>query len=142
MKGYYGRPEATAEVIRDGWLRTGDLARRDKDGFYYIVDRSKDLIIRGGFNVYPREIEEVLMTHPQVSLAAVIGVPHDSHGEEIKAYVIPEPESSLTTDELVAWAKGEMASYKYPRIVEFVPSLPMTATGKILKRELARRTMQ
>ncbi|ATW51787.1 long-chain-fatty-acid--CoA ligase [Streptomyces peucetius] len=142
MKGYYGRPEATAEVIRDGWLRTGDLARRDKDGFYYIVDRSKDLIIRGGFNVYPREIEEVLMTHPQVSLAAVIGVPHDSHGEEIKAYVILKPESSLTTDELVAWAKGEMASYKYPRIVEFVPSLPMTATGKILKRELARRTMQ
>ncbi|GHB32445.1 hypothetical protein GCM10010377_23510 [Streptomyces viridiviolaceus] len=138
MKGYYGRPEATAEVIRDGWLRTGDLARRDKDGFYYIVDRSKDLIIRGGFNVYPREIEEVLMTHPQVSLAAVIGVPHDSHGEEIKAYVILEPGSSLATDELVTWAKGEMASYKYPRIVEFVPSLPMTATGKILKRELAR----
>ncbi len=96
MKGYYGRPEATAEVMRDGWLRTGDLARRDEDGFYYIVDRSKDLIIRGGFNVYPREVEEVLMTHPQVSLAAVVGVPHDSHGEEIKAYVVPEPGSSLT----------------------------------------------
>ncbi|MFC6064008.1 long-chain-fatty-acid--CoA ligase [Streptomyces ochraceiscleroticus] len=140
MKGYYGRPEATAEVIRDGWLRTGDLARRDEDGFYYIVDRSKDLIIRGGFNVYPREIEEVLMRHPEVSLAAVIGVPHDSHGEEIKAFVILQAGSSLTPDELVAWAKGQMASYKYPRIVEFVPSLPMTATGKILKRELARRT--
>ncbi|MFB8273249.1 long-chain fatty acid--CoA ligase [Streptomyces sp. NPDC055955] len=138
MKGYYGRPAATAEVMREGWLRTGDLARRDEDGFYYIVDRSKDLIIRGGFNVYPREIEEVLMTHPEVSLAAVIGVPHDSHGEEIKAFVILQPASSLTTDELVAWAKGEMASYKYPRIVEFVPSLPMTATGKILKRDLAR----
>ncbi|WP_407555425.1 long-chain fatty acid--CoA ligase [Streptomyces sp. Pv4-95] len=142
MKGYYGRPEVTAEVIRDGWLRTGDLARRDEDGFYYIVDRSKDLIIRGGFNVYPREIEEVLMRHPEVSLAAVIGVPHDSHGEEVKAFVILQPGSSLTTDEFVAWAKGEMASYKYPRIVEFVPSLPMTATGKILKRELARRTKQ
>ncbi|MFF2166674.1 long-chain fatty acid--CoA ligase [Streptomyces sp. NPDC058175] len=142
MKRYYGRPEATAEVIRHGWLRTGDLARRDEDGFYYIVDRSKDLIIRGGFNVYPREIEEVLMTHPQVSLAAVIGVPHDSHGEEIKAYVILQPGTSLTTDELVAWCKEEMASYKYPRIVEFVPSLPVTATGKILKRELARRTKQ
>ncbi|MBZ4015033.1 long-chain-fatty-acid--CoA ligase [Streptomyces purpurogeneiscleroticus] len=142
MKGYYGRPEATAEVVRDGWLRTGDLARRDEDGFYYIVDRSKDLIIRGGFNVYPREIEEVLMRHPEVSLAAVIGVPHDSHGEEIKAFVILQPGSSLTTDELVAWAKGEMASYKYPRIVEFVPSLPMTATGKILKRALDRRTQQ
>ncbi|CAL9653150.1 Long-chain-fatty-acid--CoA ligase [Streptomyces sp. enrichment culture] len=138
MKGYYGRPEATAEVIRDGWLRTGDLARRDKDGFHYIVDRSKDLIIRGGFNVYPREVEEVLMTHPQVSLAAVVGVPHDSHGEEIKAYVIPEPGSSLAPDQLIAWAEAEMASYKYPRIVEFVPTLSMTATGKILKRELAR----
>ncbi|MFF8374258.1 long-chain fatty acid--CoA ligase [Streptomyces lydicus] len=142
MKGYYGRPEVTAEVIREGWLRTGDLARRDEDGFYYIVDRSKDLIIRGGFNVYPREVEEVLMRHPEVSLAAVIGVPHDSHGEEIKAFVILQPGSSLTTDEFVTWAKGEMAAYKYPRIVEFVRSLPMTATGKILKRELARRTEQ
>ena len=91
MKGYYNRPEATAEVMRDGWFRTGDLARRDEDGFYYIVDRAKDMIIRGGFNVYPREIEEVLMTHPGVSLAAVVGVPHDSHGEEVKAFVIRTP---------------------------------------------------
>ena len=88
MKGYYNRPEATAEVMRDGWFRSGDLARRDEDGFYYIVDRSKDMIIRGGYNVYPREIEEVLMTHEAVSLAAVIGVPHESHGEEVKAVVI------------------------------------------------------
>ena len=88
MKGYYNRPEATAEAMRDGWFRTGDLGRRDEDGYYYIVDRAKDMIIRGGFNVYPREIEEVLMTHPAVSLAAVIGVPHESHGEEIKAFVI------------------------------------------------------
>ena len=88
MKGYYNRPEATAEVIRDGWFRSGDLGRRDEDGWYYIVDRSKDMIIRGGYNVYPREIEEVLMAHPAVSLAAVIGVPHESHGEEIKAVVI------------------------------------------------------
>ncbi|MFF4693860.1 long-chain fatty acid--CoA ligase [Streptomyces sp. NPDC001307] len=137
MKGYYNRPAATAEVIRDGWFRTGDLARKNEDGFYYIVDRSKDLIIRGGFNVYPREVEEVLMTHPAVSLAAVVGVPHDSHGEEIKAFVILRPGVSLTPGELVAWGKEQMASYKYPRIVEFVPSLPMTATGKILKRELA-----
>ena len=90
MKGYYGRPDATAEAIRDGWFRTGDLGRRDEDGWYYIVDRSKDMIIRGGYNVYPREVEEVLMTHPDVSLAAVIGVPHESHGEEIKAFVILE----------------------------------------------------
>jgi long-chain acyl-CoA synthetase len=136
MKGYLNRPEATAEVMRDGWFRTGDLARRDEDGFYYIVDRSKDMIIRGGYNVYPREIEEVLMTHPDVSLAAVVGVPHESHGEEIKAFVILNDGATLTEDELIAWSKEQMASYKYPRIVAFVDSLPMTATGKILKREL------
>ena len=137
MKGYYGRPDATDESIQDGWFRSGDLGRRDADGWYYIVDRSKDMIIRGGFNVYPREIEEVLLTHPDVSLAAVIGVPHESHGEEIKAVVILEKGASVTEDELVAWGKEQMASYKYPRIVEFVPELPMTATGKILKRELS-----
>jgi long-chain acyl-CoA synthetase len=137
MKGYYGRPDATADAIRDGWFRSGDLARRDADGWYYIVDRSKDMIIRGGYNVYPREIEEVLMTHPDVSLAAVIGVPHESHGEEVKAFVILEDGATVTEDELVAWGKEQMAAYKYPRIVAFVPSLPMTATGKILKRELS-----
>ncbi len=137
MKGYYNRADATAEVMKDGWFRSGDLARRDEDGYYYIVDRAKDMIIRGGFNVYPREIEEVLMTHEGVSLAAVLGVPHESHGEEIKAYVIKAPGASLTEDELVAWCKEQMASYKYPRMVEFRDELPMTATGKILKRELA-----
>ncbi|MGW8702474.1 long-chain-fatty-acid--CoA ligase [Streptomyces eurythermus] len=136
MKGYHGRPEATAEAIRDGWFRTGDLARRDKDGFYYIVDRAKDLIIRGGFNVYPREIEEVLVTHPAVSLAAVVGVPHESHGEEIKAFVILDRGAEARPDELIAWGREQMAAYKYPRIVEIVQSLPMTSTGKILKREL------
>jgi long-chain acyl-CoA synthetase len=136
MKGYYNRPEATAEVIRDGWFRSGDLGRRDEDGFYYIVDRSKDMIIRGGFNVYPREVEEVLMTHPDVSLAAVVGVPHESHGEEIKAFVILNDGATTTAEDLVAWGKDQMAAYKYPRLVEVVPSLPMTATGKILKREL------
>ncbi|GAA3827442.1 long-chain fatty acid--CoA ligase [Nocardioides panacisoli] len=137
MKGYLNRPDATAEVMKDGWFRTGDLARRDEDGFYYIVDRSKDMIIRGGFNVYPREVEEVLMTHPAVSLAAVVGVAHDSHGEEIKAFVILDEGASITPDELVAWGKEQMAAYKYPRMVEIVANLPMTATGKILKRELS-----
>jgi long-chain acyl-CoA synthetase len=137
MKGYYGRPEATAEVIKNGWFRSGDLARRDEDGWYYVVDRSKDMIIRGGFNVYPREIEEVLMTHPDVSLAAVIGIPHESHGEEVKAVVIRSDDATVTEDELVAWGREQMAGYKYPRVVEFVDALPMTATGKILKRELA-----
>jgi long-chain acyl-CoA synthetase len=136
MKGYYKRPEATAEVMRDGWFKTGDLARRDEDGYYFIVDRAKDMILRGGFNVYPREVEEVLMTHEAVSLAAVVGVPHESHGEEVKAFVIRNEGASITEDELVAWAKEQMAGYKYPRIVEFRDELPMTATGKILKREL------
>ncbi|WP_432477705.1 long-chain-fatty-acid--CoA ligase [Nocardioides sp. GXQ0305] len=138
MKGYYDRPDATAEAIHDGWFRSGDLARKDDDGFYYIVDRSKDMIIRGGYNVYPREVEEVLMTHPAVSLAAVIGVPHESHGEEVKAVVIREKDhDDVTEDDLVAWAREEMAGHKYPRIVQFVDELPMTATGKILKRELS-----
>ncbi|MGW7481625.1 long-chain-fatty-acid--CoA ligase [Nonomuraea muscovyensis] len=136
MKGYYNRPEATAEVMHDGWFRTGDIATRDADGYYAIIDRAKDMIIRGGFNVYPRELEEVLMTHEAVSLAAVVGVPHDSHGEEVKAYVIRTPGSAITEEELIAWCRENMAAYKYPRIVEFRDALPMTATGKILKREL------
>lgn len=136
MKGYYNRPEETAEAIRDGWFRSGDLARRDSDGYYYIVDRSKDMIIRGGYNVYPREIEEVLTTHPDVSLAAVIGVPHTAYGEEIKAYVIRSNGSTISETELIAWVNSQVAAYKYPRIVEFVDSLPLTATGKILKRQL------
>ncbi|PQP22601.1 long-chain-fatty-acid--CoA ligase [Rhodococcus opacus] len=136
MKGYYKRTDATAEVLRDGWFRTGDLARKDEDGFYYVVDRSKDMILRGGFNVYPREIEEVLMCHPDISLATVIGVPHESHGEEIKAFVILNTGVDTTSDDLIAWAKEQMAAYKYPRIIEIANSLPMTATGKILKREL------
>ncbi|HWJ10582.1 MAG TPA: long-chain fatty acid--CoA ligase [Nocardioides sp.] len=138
MKGYYKRPDATAEAINpEGWFRSGDLGRKDADGWYYIVDRSKDMIIRGGFNVYPREIEEVLLTHPAISLAAVIGVPHESHGEEIKAFVILKPGASATPEEIVAWGKEQMAGYKYPRVVEIVENLPMTATGKILKRELS-----
>ena len=138
MKGYYARPDATQEAIRDGWFRSGDLGKKDADGFYYIVDRSKDMIIRGGYNVYPREVEEVLMEHPAVSLAAVIGVPHESHGEEIKAVVIKAKDhDDVSEEDLVAWGKEQFASYKYPRIVQFVDELPMTATGKILKRELS-----
>ena len=136
MKGYLGRPDATAQAIRDGWFRTGDIATRDVDGYYTIVDRAKDMIVRGGFNVYPRELEEVIMTHPAVSLVAVVGVPHPSHGEEVKAFVILKPDAVLTEAELVAWCKEAMAGYKYPRIVEFRTEFPMTATGKVLKREL------
>lgn len=136
MKGYHNRPEANAEVLKDGWFRTGDIARRDEEGFYFIVDRSKDMIIRGGYNVYPREIEEVLMTHEAVSMAAVIGIPHDTHGEEVKAFVIRRPDVSIEAAELVEWAKERLAGYKYPREIEFRDELPMTSTGKILKREL------
>ena len=140
MKGYFGRPEATAKAIdRDGWFRTGDIGTRDADGYLYVVDRKKDMIIRGGFNVYPRELEEVLLTHPAVSLAAVVGVPHSSHGEEVKAFVVRAPGAELTEAGLIDWCRQNMAAYKYPRIVEFRDSLPMTATGKILKRELARQ---
>ncbi len=138
MKGYYNRPEATAESIKDGWFRSGDLAKRDEDGFYYIVDRSKDMIIRGGFNVYPRELEEVLMEHPAVSLVAVIGVPHESHGEEIKAFIVKNKDhDDVSEADLVAWGKEQFAAYKYPREVVFIDELPMTSTGKILKRELS-----
>jgi len=136
MKGYLNRPEATAEVLRNGWFRTGDLARKDADGYYYIIDRSKDMIIRGGYNVYPREIEEVLMTHPAVSLVAVVGVPDEKFGEEVKAYVVKRDDDPTTAEELLAWGKEQFAGYKYPRMIEIVEQFPMTATGKILKREL------
>lgn len=138
MKGYHRRPEATAEAIRDGWFRSGDLARKDEDGFYYIVDRSKDVIIRGGYNVYPRELEEELIRHPAVALVAVIGVPHASHGQEIKAVVVKNSGyDEFREDALKAWCKSQFAAYKYPRIVEFRDSLPLTSTGKIAKRELS-----
>ena len=137
FKGYYGKSEATAVAIDDaGWFHSGDLGKMDDEGYLYIVDRLKDMIIRGGFNVYPREVEEVLMTHPAISLVAVIGVPHDQHGEEIKVFVVLKDGASLAEGDLIGWCKEQMAAYKYPRIVEFCDSLPMTATGKILKKDL------
>jgi long-chain acyl-CoA synthetase len=142
MKGYYKRPEATAEAMRGGWFHTGDIAYIDSDGYFFIVDRKKDLIIRGGYNVYPRELEETLMTHPDVSLVAVIGVPHAALGQEVKAFVIRKPGATVTVEELTAWCKEQMAAYKYPRAIEFRESLPMTATGKVLKRELAAEEEQ
>jgi long-chain acyl-CoA synthetase len=136
MKGYYKRPDATASAMRGGWFHSGDLGNLDEDGYLYITDRVKDMIIRGGFNVYPREIEEVLMTHPAISLAAVVGIADYQHGEEIKAYVIFKDGASATGEEIIEWSKENMAAYKYPRVVEIREALPMTATGKILKREL------
>jgi long-chain acyl-CoA synthetase len=138
MKGYWRRPDATATAIRDGWLHTGDLARRDQDGFYFIVDRKKDMIIRGGFNVYPREIEEVLYEHPAVLEAAVIGIPHPTHGEEVAAAVTLRPGTTATPDDLRDYVKARVAPYKYPRHVWLFDSLPKGPTGKILKREITR----
>jgi long-chain acyl-CoA synthetase len=136
MKGYWQRPEATAEAIRDGWFHTGDLAKVDEDGYYYIVDRKKDLIIRGGYNVYPREIEEVLYEHPAVAEAAVIGLPHSSLGEEVAAAVALKPGAAVTAEELRDYMKSQVAAYKYPRHVWLVDALPKGPTGKIQKRDI------
>ncbi|MFJ3670470.1 long-chain fatty acid--CoA ligase [Streptomyces sp. NPDC090106] len=136
MKGYWNRPEETAAAVPDGWLRTGDLARADDDGYLFIVDRKKDLIIRGGYNVYPREIEEVLHEHPAVALAAVVGVPHDHLGEEIAAAVVLRPGAQATPDELRDFVKERVAAYKYPRHVRIVDALPTGPSGKILKRRI------
>jgi len=136
MKGYWKKPDATAEVMRDGWFATGDMAKRDSDGYFFIVDRKKDMIIRGGYNVYPREIEEVLYEHPKVREVAVIGVPHDSLGEEVAAAVVAKDGETIDPDEIRAFAKEQVASYKYPRVVWVVDELPKGPTGKILKREI------
>jgi long-chain acyl-CoA synthetase len=137
MKGYWNNPDATDEVIDDeGWFHSGDLATRDDDGYYVIVDRKKDLIIRGGMNIYPREVEELLYEHPAVAEAAVIGVPHDDYGEEVAAYVVLAPDQEATPEELSQFVRDRVAAYKYPRQVHLIDALPKGATGKILKREL------
>jgi long-chain acyl-CoA synthetase len=136
MKGYYKRPDETAEAMRNGWFHTGDIGTLDADGYLSIVDRKKDMILRGGFNVYPREIEEVMLTHPDVSLVAVVGVPDERLGEEVKAFVVRNAGARITEEELRAWCQEQFAAYKYPRLIEFRNDLPTSATGKILKREL------
>ncbi len=136
MKGYYKRPEATAEAFRNGWFHTGDIGIMDDEGYLSIVDRKKDMILRGGYNVYPRQLEEVIITHPSVSLCAVIGVPDDRLGEEVKAFVVLKQGQELTREEFIAWCKSQIASNKYPRHVEFRDALPIGNTGKIFKRAL------
>lgn len=138
MKGYYNKPEANAETLRNGWMHSGDIATKDEEGFYYIVDRTKDMIIRGGLNVYPREIEEVMAKHEAISMVAVIGVPDEKYGEEIKAIVVRKDGATSTEAEIQSWIKEKIADYKYPRIVEFIDKLPLSATGKILKKELRK----
>jgi len=133
MKGYYKQPKATAEAFRNGWFHTGDIGIMDEEGYLAIVDRMKDMILRGGYNVYPRELEEVIMTHPAVSLVAVLGVPDERLGEEIKAYVVLKPGETLSESEFIDWCKTQFAANKYPRYVEFRSELPIGNTGKISK---------
>jgi long-chain acyl-CoA synthetase len=137
MKGYWNRPDATDEAIKDGWFYTGDMAKVDEDGYFFIVDRKKELIIRGGYNVYPREIEEVLYEHPAVREVAVVGVPHDQLGEEVGAAIALKEGESIDTEELKAYVKEQVASYKYPRTIWLVDDLPKGPTGKILKRQIS-----
>ncbi|HEY0938064.1 MAG TPA: long-chain fatty acid--CoA ligase [Trebonia sp.] len=136
MTGYHNNPEATAKAFAGGWFHTGDLGYLDEDGFLFIVDRIKDLIIRGGYNIYPREVEEVIYAHPAVAEVAVIGVPDPMMGEEVRAIVAVKPGQSVTEAELIEFVKQRIAAYKYPRTVEFRDTLPKNATGKILKKEL------
>jgi len=142
MKGYLHQPEATEETLRGGWLHTGDLARQDEEGYIYIVDRKKDMVIRGGYNVYPREVEEILYTHPAVSEAAVLGVPDPDLGEEVAALVVLRPGTNATAEEIRAFVKERIAPYKYPRLVKLVKELPKSVTGKILKRAISHDIFQ
>jgi long-chain acyl-CoA synthetase len=136
MKGYWQRPEATQAAVPDGWFRTGDLGRMDADGYFYIVDRKKEMIIRGGYNVYPREIEEVLYEHPAIAEAAVIGVPDPSLGEDVGAAIALKPGAAVTADDIREYIKARVAAYKYPRRIWIVDALPKGPTGKVLKREI------
>jgi long-chain acyl-CoA synthetase len=136
MKGYWNNPEATAEAVPDGWFRTGDLAKRDEEGYFTIVDRKKDMILRGGMNVYPREVEEVIYTHPDVLEVAVVPLPDELLGEQVGAAVALREGSSATPEEIIDFTRERIAAYKYPRKVWIVPELPKGPTGKILRREV------
>jgi acyl-CoA synthetase (AMP-forming)/AMP-acid ligase II len=136
IEGYWGRPEDTATTIRDGWVHSGDAGSMDADGFLYIRDRIKDMIVSGGENIYPAELESVLADHPAVADVAVIGVPDDRWGETVKAIVIRRPGAGLTEQELIEWSRDLLAGFKLPRSVDFVDAIPRNPSGKILKRQL------
>jgi long-chain acyl-CoA synthetase len=142
MRGYWGAPEATAEAVRDGWLHTGDIGYLDDDGYLFIVDRKKDLIIRGGFNVYPRDVEDALLEHPGVAAAGVVGRPHERHGEEVVAFVSLNARcDDVSADELVAWARERIGGYRYPREVHIIDSVPLTPVGKLDRKALRGRLL-
>jgi long-chain acyl-CoA synthetase len=136
MKGYYKRPEATEEAFRGGWFHTGDMGTMDEDEYFFIVDRKKDLIIRGGFNVYPREVEEVLYSHSSIREAAVVGVPDEKYGEEVKAFVSLKEGCEVSLDELLEFSRERLSASKYPRLFEILDDLPKGSTGKILRKSL------
>jgi len=138
MKGYWNKPEETDLVLRDRWLYTGDIAKKDADGYFYIVDRKKDMIIAGGFNIYPREVEEVLFECPKIQEAAVIGVPDEYRGETVKAFVVLKVGVAATAEEIIAFCRERMAGYKVPRLIVFRDSLPKSGVGKYLRRELRK----
>ena len=138
LKGYFKNPEATARAFRGGWFHTGDIGYRDKDGFFFIVDRKSDMIIRGGENIYPREIDEVLYQHPAVATAATIGVPDHLYGEEVAAFIVLKAGMKVSEEDLIAHCQKELADYKCPKSIRIVSDIPKGPTGKLLKRELAR----
>jgi long-chain acyl-CoA synthetase len=136
MSGYWHAPDSAATVLANGWLHTGDIGRLDADGYLYVVDRKKDLILRGGFNVFPRDVEDVLLAHPAVALAGVVGRPDVRLGEEVVAYVSLRPGAEATPDELIEHARGHLAGYKYPREVTIVPAVPLTSVGKLDRKKM------
>lgn len=142
MLGYWNRPDETAKTLRDGWLHTGDIAKIDEDGYTYIVDRAKDMIIAGGYNIYPREVEEVLFEHPAVQDAAVAGVPDEYRGQTVKAYIVAKPGATVTAQEIISFCRERMAKYKAPTVVEFRGSLPKSIIGKVLRRKLLEEEQQ
>jgi long-chain acyl-CoA synthetase len=136
MMGYYKKPEETAAVLEDGWLKTGDIGFMDEDGYVTIVDRKKDMILASGFNVYPKEVDELLMTHPKVLEVCTIGVPDAYRGENVKTYVVVKPGQTLTEEDVQTFCRASLAAYKVPKLVQFIDALPKSAVGKILRREL------
>jgi long-chain acyl-CoA synthetase len=142
MKGYYKNEAATGEAFRSGWFHTGDLGYRDEDGFFYIIDRKSDMIIRGGENIYPREIDEVLYQHPHVKDAATVGVPDQLYGEEVKSFIVLREGEHATEQQLLEFCKKRLADFKCPKSIEFIEDIPKGPTGKLLKRELTAKTQR
>jgi long-chain acyl-CoA synthetase len=142
MSGYYKMPDETAKTLRDGWLYTGDISKVDENGYFYIVDRKKDMIIAGGYNIYPRDIDEVLFEHPKILEACAIGVPDKYRGETVKAFVVLKPGETMTEQEVIDYCKTKLAAYKVPKMVEFINELPKSNVGKILRKELRKMELE